>query len=144
MLFKELLYQSQDGPPLLTAGAHARPRPCMHFTQDGALGTPNSRLHPDSYTPWMRFLSTHPARPMAWQVTRRAHTPVGETQTVSQGSASPWQTVEKALRRSEVMGTLKALLRLAWAAASGQGKGQGCSPASGAGVAMGRPRESAF
>ena len=52
-------------------------------------------------------------------------------------SASPWQAVEKALRRSEAVGALKALLKLAWAAASGQGKGQGCSPASGAGVAMG-------
>ena len=52
-------------------------------------------------------------------------------------SASPWQAVEKMLRRSEAVGALKALLKLAWAAASGQGKGQGCSPASGAGVAMG-------
>ena len=109
----------------------------MHFTQDGALGTPNSHLHPDSYTPWMRFLSTHPARPTAWQVTRRAHTPVGGRQSVPPVSASPWQAVEKMLRRSEAVGALKALLKLAWAAASGQGKGQGCSPASGAGVAMG-------
>ena len=65
-----------------------------------------------------------------------SHSGGGDTQRAPV-SASPWQAVEKMLRRSEAVGALKALLKLAWAAASGQGKGQGCSPASGAGVAMG-------
>lgn len=135
--FLKLLYRSQDGPPSLTAGARSRARPCVHFTQDGALGTPDSPLHPDSYMPWMRFLSTHPARPRARQVTRRAQTPVGETRRVPQVSSSPRQAIEEALRRSEAVGTLTAPPKLAWAAASDQGEGQGCSPASGAGAGMG-------
>ena len=135
IFFLKLLYRSQDGPPSLTAGARSRARPCVHFTQDGALGTPDSHLHPDSYMPWMHFLSTHPAKPRARQVTRRAHTPVGETQSVPQVSSSPQQVIEEALRRSEAVGTLTAPPKLAWAAASAQG--QGCLLASGAGVVMG-------
>lgn len=145
MFFKKLLHQSQDGPPSLTAGACSRPRPCMHFTQDGALGTPDGRLHPDSYTPWMHFLSTHSGRPVACRSLAELTFWWGR-QSVSQVSSNPRQVVEKALRLSEAVGTLTAPLKLAWAAASGQGEGQvlaGFGGGCGDGV-WGRPRESAF
>lgn len=93
----------------------------------------------------MHFLSTHSGRPVACRSLAELTFWWGR-QSVSQVSSNPRQVVEKALRLSEAVGTLTAPLKLAWAAASGQGEGQvlaGFGGGCGDGV-WGRPRESAF